>query len=54
MRTPFDGESNRGGTEHVEVIGIVRVLPDVLAAEDEILAERLLESSVKFITKTGK
>ena len=50
---PFDGEGNWGGAEHVEVVAIVRVLPNVLAAQDEILSEGLLQAGVKFIAKTG-
>ena len=50
---PFDGEGDGTGTEGVEVIAIVGVLPDVLAAQDEILAEGLLEASVEFVAKTS-
>src|ERR1700733_12694238 len=34
---PVDGESDRGVAEHAEVEGVVRVLPDVAAAEDQVL-----------------
>src|ERR1700693_3654337 len=50
---PFDGKENGTGTEHVEIISVVRVFPDVIAAEDEILAEGLLQTGVEFIAKAG-
>ena len=54
---PLDRERDRRGAEHAEVVGIVRVLPDVLARKDKILPESLLESRVEFIaparTKRG-
>src|SRR5580704_1229876 len=50
---PFDGKENGTGTEHVEIIAVVRVFPDVIAAEDEVLAEGLLQTGVEFIAKAG-
>ena len=35
--------------QHAEVVGVVRVLPDVLAGKDKILPERLLKSRVELI-----
>src|SRR5262249_29728958 len=40
-------------TENAEVVRVVRVFPDVLAGEDQILSERLLEPRVKFVAPTG-
>ena len=48
---PVDGESDRGVAEHAEVEGVVRVLPDVVAAEDQVLAEGLLDARMEFIAK---
>src|SRR5271156_3918709 len=46
---PLDGESNRGGAEDAEVVGVVRVLPDVLAVYHQIFSEGLLQAGVKLI-----
>src|SRR5271169_3030133 len=48
---PLDGESNRGGAEDAEVVGVVRVLPDVLAVYHQIFSEGLLQAGVKLIAK---
>ena len=50
---PLDGESDRRGTQDAEVVGVVRVLPDVLAVNYQIFSEGLLQAGVKFIAKTG-
>ena len=50
---PVDGEGNGRVAQHAEVEGVVRVLPDVLAAENDSLAKSLLESGVKLIAETG-
>src|SRR6202161_601953 len=50
---PVDGKRDRRVAEHAEVVGVVRVLPDVLAVDDEMLAERLLQAGVKFVAETG-
>ena len=46
---PFDREGDRRCAQHAEVVGVVRVLPDVLAGEDKILSEGLLDPGVEFI-----
>ena len=50
---PVDGKGDGRVAEHAEVEGVVRVLPDVLAADDEVLAEGLLEAGVELIAKAG-
>src|ERR1700679_3978610 len=50
---PVDGEGNRSIAEYAEVKGVVGVLPDVVATEDEIFAEGLLETSVKLVAIAG-
>src|SRR5580692_10834249 len=49
---PFDGEKNGSGAEDIEVVRIVRVLPNVFAAQDEMFAKGLLQSRMKFIAKS--
>src|ERR1039458_921459 len=46
---PVDGEKYRRVTQHAEVECVVRVLPDILAAEHCPLAEGLLQASVEFV-----
>ena len=46
-------ESDGRVAEDAEVEGVVRVLPDVLAADDSVLAEGLLEAGVELIAKAG-
>ena len=51
---PLDGESDRGVAENAEIVGVVRVLPDVFAVQHEILPEGLLQTGVEFIAKSGR
>src|SRR4029077_13598600 len=46
---PFNGKRERGCTENAEVVGIVRVFPDVFAGEDEVAPECLLDPGMKFV-----
>ena len=46
---PLDRKGDRSGAEHAEVVGVVGVLPDVFAGEDDILSEGLLKAGVEFI-----
>ncbi len=39
---PRDRERDRRGAQDAEIVGVVRVFPDVLAIDDEILPESLL------------
>ena len=50
---PFDGEGDGRRAQHAEVIRVVRVLPDVFAAEDEVLAERLLQPGMELVAEAG-
>ena len=53
LRTiPLDGIRDRSVAQHAEVVGVVRVLPDVFGVDDEVLAECLPQSRVKFIAKS--
>src|SRR4051794_15449042 len=47
---PRNREGDRRRAENAEVISIVRVLPDVFAREDQVLAKRLLKADVEFVT----
>ena len=49
---PVDREGDRGVAEHAEVESIVCVLPDVLAADDGIPAEGLLEARVELVAES--
>src|SRR5579875_1612185 len=51
---PLDWESDRRVTEHAGVIGIVGVLPDIVAAEINVTAEVLFEPGMKLIAKAGR
>jgi hypothetical protein len=48
---PIDGKSDGSIAQNAEVECIMRVLPDVFAAEDHILSESLLQSGVEFVAK---
>ena len=50
---PVDGEGDGRVAEDAEVEGVVGVLPDVVAADDEVLAEGLLETGVKLVAEAG-
>src|SRR6202007_1934114 len=50
---PIDWKRNRRITKHAEVKSIVGVLPDVVAADDKVLAKSLLQSGVKFLLQSG-
>ena len=50
---PVDREGDRRVAEHAEVEGVVRVLPDVVAADDEVLAEGLLQAGVELVAEAG-
>ena len=48
---PVDGEGNWRVAEDAEVESVVRVLPDVFAADDDALAECLFQACVKFVAE---
>ncbi len=50
---PVDGEGDGRVAEDAEVEGVVGVLPDVLAAEDHVLAEGLLQAGVELVAIAG-
>src|SRR5215813_2344895 len=50
---PFDRKRDRRAAEHAEIVRAVRVLPDVFGIDHQVLAERLLEPGVKFISPSG-
>ena len=50
---PLDREGDGGGAEDGEVVGVVGVLPDIVAADDEVLADGLLDSGVDFVAEAG-
>ena len=50
---PVDGEEDGRVAQDAEVEGVVRVLPDVLAADHGLLAEGLLQSGVKLVAEAG-
>ena len=49
---PIDRERNRRIAEHAEVECVVGVLPDVVAADDEILAKGLLQPGMKLVLES--
>ena len=49
---PVDGEEDRRVAQNAEVEGIMCVLPDVVAANHEVLAERLLQARVKLVAES--
>src|ERR1700730_140785 len=50
---PCDREKDSCVSEDAEIVSVVCVLPDVLAREDQIFPECLLQSGVKFIEPAG-
>ena len=50
---PVDGEKDGRVAKHTEVEGIVRVLPDVLAADRCPLAEGLLQTGMELVAVAG-
>src|SRR5579863_1803203 len=50
---PLDREKYRRVAEVAEIVAIVGVLPDVLAADHQILPEGLLQARMEFIAKPG-
>jgi hypothetical protein len=50
---PVDGEGDGGVAEDGEVEGVVGVFPDIVAAQDDSLAQVLLESRVKLVAEAG-
>ena len=50
---PVDGEGDGRVAQHAEVEGVVGVLPDVLAADDDVLAEGLLQAGVELVAEAG-
>ena len=50
---PVNRECNRGRSQHTEIVGIVRVFPNVIPAYDSIFAERLLQASMEVVAVTG-
>jgi hypothetical protein len=50
---PVNGEGDGRIAEDTEVEGVVGVLPDVFAADDDALAEGLLEAGVKLVAEAG-
>ena len=39
--------------EHAEIVGAVRVLPDVFGVDHQISSERLLQAGVEFVAPAG-
>src|SRR5580700_2865854 len=50
---PLYRERDRSIAQDAEIEAVMGVLPDVISVDDEVLAERLLKSSVKFIAPSG-
>ena len=46
---PLDGKGDGRIAEDAEIVGVVRVFPDVFAAQHEVLPEGLLQAGVKFV-----
>ena len=50
---PVDGEGDGCVAKHAEVERVMSVFPNVLAAEDEVFAQSLLEAGVEFVAEAG-
>ena len=50
---PGDGKEERRVVEHAEIVGVVRVLPHVIAVDDQVLAKSLLKAGVEFVALPG-
>ncbi len=51
---PFDRKCDRRVAQHAEIVGVVRVFPDVFSVEDEVLSKCLLQAGVEFIAEAGR
>ncbi len=51
---PVDGEGDGRIAQHGKVEGIVGVLPDVLAADDDVASHGLLQAGVEFVAIAGR
>src|SRR5580698_1381747 len=49
---PVDRKGDRSVTQNTEVKGVVGIFPDVIPAEDEVLAKSLLEAGMEFVAET--
>ena len=50
---PVDWERDGRIAEDTEIEGVVGVLPDIVAADDEVFAKGLLETGVELVAKAG-
>src|SRR5579863_2118337 len=50
---PGNRKSDGSVKQHVEIVGVVRVLPEVVRVDDEPLAHALLESGVEVVSVAG-
>ena len=50
---PSDGEKDRSIGKDAEIVSGMCVLPNIVAGNNQILAEGLLESRVEFISEAG-
>ena len=51
---PRDRKGDRSGAQNAEIVAVVRVLPDVLAIDNQVFPEGLLQAGMKLIAKTGR
>ena len=47
---PLDREHDGRAADNAEIEGVVRVFPDVFGIHNEVSAERLLQTNMKFVT----
>src|SRR5205085_2540971 len=50
---PGDRESNRCIQDHIEVVGVARILPEVISVNDDVAPEALLNANIELITSAG-
>ena len=50
---PLNREGDRRVAQHAEVVGVMRVLPDIFAIDDQEFAKGLLQASMEFIAIAG-
>ena len=50
---PLDREKDRRIAQYAEVVGAVRVLPDVFAVDHQELSYGLLQTGMEFVAKAG-
>src|SRR5215471_18008688 len=50
---PFNRKGDRSAAQHAKVVRAVRVFPNIVGTDDQVFPERLLQTSVEFVSPAG-